>query len=415
MHLIRAARLRTVTLTALLAIGQSLAAQPAAEPSSLGQAALKQGFEAAWARQPDQRSAGLRREAGRLSIAAAERWTPEPPALEVNAKSDRYTRNNGGREYEATVAVPLWLPRERTRSQAAASAESAALEARLGAARWRLAGEVREAYWAHQRALLDVDKAQQRLQSAQQLAADVARRVKAGDLARADSHQAEASVAGAESAVAEAAVALSSAAQRWSAITGAAPAERAPAVAEANHVGRAPHPALEELQARVEVARRQRDLAGIQTRANPELTVGAARERGEFGERYSQALIVGVRIPLGTQARSQTRVATASAEQLEAELQLSLAQERLHAEIETARARLVALETAATAAERRARLTSESRGFFEKSFRLGETDLPTRLRVEVDAAEAERQAARARLERAAAVSQLNQALGALPD
>ncbi|MBP9232709.1 MAG: transporter, partial [Phenylobacterium sp.] len=75
---------------------------------------------------------------------------------------------------------------------------------------------------------------------------------------------------------------------------------------------------------------------------------------------------------------------------------------------EAARARL-------DATEQRARLANESRGFFEKSFRLGETDLPTRLRIEAEAAEAEREAARARVELAASVSALRQALGLLPE
>jgi cobalt-zinc-cadmium efflux system outer membrane protein len=46
---------------------------------------------------------------------------------------------------------------------------------------------------------------------------------------------------------------------------------------------------------------------------------------------------------------------------------------------------------------------------------MGETDLPTRLRVELEASDAERQAARARIELAAAVSALRQALGLLPE
>ena len=72
------------------------------------------------------------------------------------------------------------------------------------------------------------------------------------------------------------------------------------------------------------------------------------------------------------------------------------------------------LATQLAAAERRAQLARESRGFFDKSFRLGETDLPTRLRIEAEAADAERQAARARIELAAAISAWRQALGLLP-
>ena len=60
------------------------------------------------------------------------------------------------------------------------------------------------------------------------------------------------------------------------------------------------------------------------------------------------------------------------------------------------------------------RLARESRGFFDKSFRLGETDLPTRLRIELEAIEAEQAFARARIDAAAAVSGLRQAMGLLP-
>jgi cobalt-zinc-cadmium efflux system outer membrane protein len=75
----------------------------------------------------------------------------------------------------------------------------------------------------------------------------------------------------------------------------------------------------------------------------------------------------------------------------------------------------VAAKAALAAAERRAQLAAESRGFFDRSFRLGETDLPTRLRIEAEAAEAQRQAARARIDLGAAVSHWRQALGLLPE
>ena len=63
---------------------------------------------------------------------------------------------------------------------------------------------------------------------------------------------------------------------------------------------------------------------------------------------------------------------------------------------------------------RNAELARATRGFVAKAFSLGEADWPTRLRVELDAVQAERQLARARIDAAAAVSTLRQALGLLP-
>jgi len=389
-----------------------------AQPSAATEHPIKRGLEAAWTKQPEQQAGVLRRDAADAALRASQRWTPEAAALEVTAKTDRFTRNEGSREYDATVAIPLWLPGERSRVQSAAQADAQAVSARLEAARWKLAEQVRAAYWEHARAALEANLAQERLRNAQQLAADVAKRLKAGDLARADGHQAEGAVASAEATAAEAHAAVAKASRRWQTLTGLPPLESGDLHAEALPAQLEPavsHPELNELTSKAEVARRQRELASVQTRSNPELTVGAARERGALGERYGQSVIVGVRIPLGRSSGSDARVVAAGAEQLEAETALSLARQRIEGDIAAARDDVRAQQSANEAAERRARLARESRGFFEKSFRLGETDLPTRLRVDLEAFEAERQAARTRIELSAAVSALRQALGLLPE
>jgi cobalt-zinc-cadmium efflux system outer membrane protein len=66
------------------------------------------------------------------------------------------------------------------------------------------------------------------------------------------------------------------------------------------------------------------------------------------------------------------------------------------------------------AAQQRAQLAEETRQLLDKSFRLGQTDLPTRLRVELEAFEAQRLAQRTRIEQAALLSEWRQSLGLLP-
>jgi cobalt-zinc-cadmium efflux system outer membrane protein len=79
-----------------------------------------------------------------------------------------------------------------------------------------------------------------------------------------------------------------------------------------------------------------------------------------------------------------------------------------------AQAKASAAQAQLKAAERRAKLALESRTFFDKSFQLGESDLPTRLRIEAEAVEARRQAALSRIEYSASISALRQAAGLLP-
>lgn len=379
---------------------------------------LRDAFAQIWALQPEQAAAATRREAGQARREAAQRWTPEPPALEAGLKSDRLTGNDGAREIEAGVSVPLWLPGERGLTQAHADAEGQAQETRLRATQWRLAGQLREAWWGLQAALLEQQAARGRADSAAQLARDVARRVAAGDLSRADQNLADGAVATAQAEVAEAGAAVVQARQALASLGVVAPeaaatAEPLPAPG-ADLSPAADHPALAELDDRARVARQAQDLAAVQKGANPELTLLAGRERGARGESYGHSLTFGIRVPLGSSSGYRAKVATASAERIEVEQARVLEANRLAADIAGARARMAAAEAVAAAAARRLALAEQTRGFFDKSFRLGESDLPTRLRVELEAAEAERQSARARVGMQHAISTLRQALGLLP-
>lgn len=383
---------------------------------------LKQAFDSAWARQPEAQSSEMRREAANARRLTADAWTSEPPTLELSGKSDRALKNDGNREYVAGVALPLWLPGERTLFGSLADAESRAVSSRVSAAQLRTAATIRDAWWNWQRSQGMRSVAAERLSSARKLAEDVARRVKAGDLAKADQHQAEGALATAEAALAEADSGLAVATQHLRSLTGVMPGagasdvpEKPPAVPNDFTTLDTSHPAVIELFDRAEVARRAAELASIQRRANPELLIGTTRDRGTFADAYQQTITVGVRIPFGSENRTRAKASLARAEAIETEGFLKLEREKLLADLEAAKVRVVSAQNQLTASEKRARLARETRGFFDKSFRLGESDLPTRLRIELEAVESERQFYLSRIDLAAAISALRQALGLLPE
>lgn len=406
-----------------LAVSGAWAQQPTV-PVSSDTLSLRQAFEAAWARQPEARSLTTQQEAAQARRDSADSWLVEPPALEVAGKTDQFDRNRGSREYEIGVAMPIWLPGERSTTAALAAAELNATTSRARAAQLRTAAAVRTAYWDWRRAYIDLTLAREGLANARELAGDVSRRVKAGDLARADQHQADGALATAETVVAAAESALAETGQELRALTGVAPERIASGLPTPEPISSAAipidtletaHPAMAELRDKVSVARRAMTLASVQGRANPELTLATTRERGASSEPWEQTVTVGLRIPFGSDSRSRSRVASASAEAIEAEAQLQIERERLLAETDVARVRVESARQQLTATERRAELAQASRGFFQKAFRLGEADLPTRLRIEFEAAEAERQLARAHIDLAAAISAQRQALGLLPE
>lgn len=384
------------------------------------QATLRDTFEWVWAQQPEAKAAAHRRQALQAQAQAVGAWTPEPAALELSAKTDRANSNEGAREVEAGISVPLWLPREQGQSQAVVDAEARALESHLAAARLRAAATLRDAWWNWLRSSSDLASAREQRESAQRLFRDVAQRVESGDLARADRHQAEGALAAAQAAVANAEGQAAVELQRLTALLPLglklADASSAPEP-EPDLGGEASldsHPDLLAAADRTRAAETLTALARTQSRGNPELKLALTRDRGSFAEPYRQTLTLGIRVPWGGSAQHAARVATAQADAVAAQAQGALDRARLRSETEAAQAKLRAAKSQVAAAEQRALLAQETRRFYDKAFRLGEADLPTRLRVEAEAAEAARQALRAHIELGAAISALRQALGLLP-
>lgn len=382
------------------------------------QLSLREAFELAWSRQPEARSQTIRQEAVSAARAAASSWTIEPPTLQLQGKSDRMGSNNGSREYEVGLAVPLWLPGERSRSGELADAEAKALDSRFMAAKLRVAEVVRERWWNYYRAEGELTLAEERQANALSLVDDVARRFKAGDLSRADMHQANGLAALADTSLAEAQGNRDVAFNALRSLIGEASSPNIQAINRElmpdSKARNEPtnHPALLELLDRAAVAWRVAELASVRTRSNPEILIATTKSRAGTGER---TYTLGIRIPFGAGSRAQARHATARAESLDAESSAELERSRIVAAIESAQAQVLAAQGRLTAAEKRARYARESQGFFEKSFRLGESDLPTRLRIELEATEAERQLTKTRIDVAAAISSLRQSLGLLPE
>lgn len=381
---------------------------------------LAQAYAAAWQRQPVTQAVGERENALRARRSAADALTPEPPSIELGGRTDRFNQQRGATEQEIGLVLPLWLPGERRASQALAEAEMGALGGRMAALRLQLAGEVRDAWWGWQLAGNEQTLAVERVAAARRLLNDVARRVAAGDLSRADQHQAAGALAAAEAQQAEAEVALESARFRLQALTGQLPSAAGPVPEPL--VGELPgvepmdeHPLLRELQAKGDVSRRSLELTRARSRNNPEIAIGTRRERALSGEAMEQTWALALRIPFSSGARNEARLAEANADLIESRLQFERQGERLGNERAAAQTQLLAARQLLAAAELRARLAAENRGFFDKSFRLGETDLPTRLRIELEAFEAERQASRARINLAQRISAQRQTLGLLPE
>ena len=377
---------------------------------------LRDALDAAWQRAVSAREAdGQRRRADAEGVAAGRLWAAAP-TLELSHRNDRLQSHAGRRETEIGMALPLWLPGQRTALVATAQASQAQARAAEQVARLRLAGELRAAAW--QVAALQAEAGQVEAQAValRQLAGDVERRVRAGDLARADSLAAQAEQLAATAALAEVRQRLQAARTHWTLLTGLTalpdlPVSTAPDPAPAEV---AAHPEWQLASQSAELARRRLDLVRHSRSDAPGLTVGVRQDTPGRGEASQGSFVVGLRLPFGTDDRNRPLEAAALSELDVAQTLGQRLRERLDSDIATARDGLRSAESQLNAETARVRLLRERATLIDKSFRAGETPLPDLLRALAAAAQADSAVTRQTAALGLARAQLQQALGLLP-
>ena len=375
---------------------------------------LRDAVERAWERQPAAQAQAFRAAEVAARVKAANAWVPAPPSVGLSERSDRFNRNAGAREVETALSVPLWLPGQRQRESALAAAEQDLQRDALDSAKWKLAGEVREAYWQARAAEAERAAAVRRLDDAVALSADVERRLKAGDLARTDFNQAKGAEHAARSTANEADARTVRALLVFTALTGM---ETLPAADEAPAANAPPlteHPALRQLDRAALAADARVRLATDTRRDNPELTLAYRRERSSNTEAYGGSVTLGIRIPLATDARNEPKIAAANAEYIEARTAYARLKDQLQAELLASQRELLQARSALAWVEARQRLAAENEQLLGKAFSLGEVDLATRLRAAAERYAADADATRSRIEAGRAITRLNQASGVLP-
>ena len=395
--------------------------QPASTSAPNSTPSLRQALDAAWQFSSQSRSEANRRGELAAKEKAASSWISGEPVAGIAHRTDLLTRNEGFREYEAEIEVPLWNRGVRAAAQADVSAQRLGFEGQFALARLKLAGELRAIVASTATAQVERDLNQRKLQDANALAQDVSRRVRAGENARVDALQAQVAVQQAQTALALADGQLNRLQTQWRGLTGlptASPLEETLSNLASNDALPAPappdHPALRQAQAHVRAAQAKAALADADRRDPMTVGVGVSRERAAFNSASETKLRIALRIPLGGDNRNAPRHAAARAELDAAQAEADAVARQVPADIAAATAELRAARTAQTAASERNRLSTEVQTLITKSWRLGESDLPARLRADNEQFEARLSLARATVEVQRAIANLNQALGYLP-
>lgn len=396
------ARPRMAAMSGLFALAFSAGAQTP-RPT------LREAVEAAWSMSSQARALASRQAELDAKARAAGSLLAGAPTVSLAHKAGRGAAS-GAQETEAEISAPLWQPRLRSATFSQIDADRAALAAQIAASRLKLAAEARELAAAAALAESRLELARRKVAEARALAADTERRVRAGESARIDALRTGSALSEAESARTEAEGALARALGHWRALTGLA----APAALDEAQSPEGAHPLVEAAEAQARASRSRLEVAEADRRDPVEVGLGLVRERPGGGAPTETAVRLSLRVPLGGDARNGARIAAARAELDAAEAELDASRRLASSEREAAVAELEAARRSEKLAAQRERFAREAQELIVKSHRLGETDLPTRLRADAERFEAELARARASIEARRALSKLNQANGAMP-
>lgn len=372
---------------------------------------LHEALESAWNKQPAQRAQTARLSELEAKRQATTNLTPQPASISLGQRTDQIGSNVGQRQTDVEFSAPLWLPGQRDSQRSLVEAETGRFSAIQTYTKWRLAGEVRGLLWMTRLAQSEKELANQRVLSAQKLLSDVERRVKAGDLARVDANRVNVELQTANIALKDAEAQAFRALQQFSAITGITNLPQETEVLSQQTSENYP----QKLAAQsLTLSQKRLDLIRATPRDAPELSLGLTHQKDFSNDPYNNSVSLKFKIPFASDSLNQQRLASAQAEQAEAEADQSLENARVEAEVSSARFELEQANASVAIAESRFNTALDTQQLLERSFNLGESDLPTRLLAEAARFEAERNLIKARLETGRAISKVNQALGVLP-
>lgn len=337
------------------------------------------------------------------------------PVVALNYQSDQTRTDQGFREWEGSLELPLWHFGQRSASRDVADSATQAATAAGSVQRLRVAGAVRESLWELAIARERRSLAEQSLQTARQLEQDVEKRVNAGDLAKSDLLLARDETLSKQDDFYLASAELLHAQKRYQMLTGLAeyPATFVESLTEQATLADQ-HPLLAEMRARMEQAQAELRRAEQSSSDHTQLIVGTRHTRDTYNSDSVDSLGVGVRIPLGTRSHNGPRIAAASTAYAESQARYQRIQRELELALHEAHHQLETLREQLKLADEQNTLMQESLRMARIAFRTGEIELAQLLRIQSRAFNAERNLAVRKLETEQAVARYNQAIGVTP-
>jgi len=339
---------------------------------------------------------------------------PLSPSVSIYHQNDTLGSGRNERDWQAELELPIWLPNQKDSRAKVAQFSEDNLTADTASLQIQVAGALRDAVWDVALNKNEVELYQQKLVSAEKLEADIQRKFNAGELAKTDLMLVQQETLLAQKNLIRANAELMHAKFRYTLLTGL---NEIPAN---NDEVQSSLETFEQsslwlaAEAKVALARSERDLSVVERRENPQVILNARSSQGAFDTQYNQSVGIRIRIPFDTEVRSAPMLAASEQVLGKAMSERENLRLRLEANLHEAEHNLSISKKELNLAEQQFNISKSSADLAQKAYNLGELDLMSLLRIQSQTFEAEKSYTTRQLQVKWDTARYNQAVGVLP-
>ncbi len=339
---------------------------------------------------------------------------PLSPSVSIYHQNDTLGSGRNERDWQAELELPIWLPKQKDSRSKVAELSADNLNADTESLQLQVAGALRDAVWVIALNKNEADLYQQKLINAEKLEADIQRKFQAGELAKTDLMLVQQETLFAQKNLIRAKAELMHARFRYSQLTGLNEIPENYEEIQSALENFEQSPQWKAAEAKVSLAKSERDLSIVERRENPQVILNARSAQGAFDTSYNQSVGIKIRIPFDTGVRSAPLLAESEQVLWESVSQRERLRLMLEADLHEAEHNLSISKKELSIAEQQFSIAKNSTELAQKAYTLGELDLMSLLRIQSQTFEAEKSYTTRQLQVKWDTARYNQAVGVLP-
>ncbi len=342
-------------------------------------------------------------------------WLAGAPVIAMRYKDDLPGDDNGYREIEGELELPLWNWGQRSAGQAVAEQAQNATQQLSSAIKLDVTGLVRNALWNMELESIRYDQAKSILDVSDKLFSKIKRRVELGDLPRSDLLLAQSDQLEKRSLLVQAEAEMMHARKNYISLnkTTDIPADYEEQLSPIQEISES-HPKLIAINAVIQ--RKQAELNWVKSAGSGQSTffLGGKSERDDKREDDIESMSVGISIPFGGSAHLAPEIAAANLELTEALTQRAYLFRELEKDHHEANHALEVTRVELKIANELNQIAKSHLKMAQLSFSAGEINLMDLLKIQARSFNAIRHAKEHKVMLQKNIALYNQAVGVLP-